>query len=224
MDGIGIIYKPSGITSHDVVDRARRILKFKKVGHAGTLDPLATGVLILLVGKATKFFDRFVACDKAYLSTMLLGKKTLSADIQGEVLQEKDSSFVSKEEIQEIFKTFLGEQKQLPPMVSAVFHQGKRLYEWARKGVEIPRTPRSIRIDRLDVVNFDLPSIQFFLACSKGTYVRQIVDDIGDRLGCGACVTQIERTQVGPFTLKEAVSLDHFNESCLYDLSIIQKL
>ncbi len=224
MDGIGVVYKPSGITSHDVVDRVRRILKFKKVGHAGTLDPLATGVLIILVGKATKLFDQFVACDKAYTSTMLLGKKTTSADIQGDLVFEKEASCVTEEKIKEIFQTFLGETQQMPPMVSAVFHQGKRLYELARRGVVVQRQPRLIRIDALKVLSFLSPYVKFHLACSKGTYVRQIVDDIGDRLGCGACVTQIERTQVGPFSLKEAVMLEDFNESCLHDISIIKSI
>lgn len=224
MDGVGVIYKPSGMTSHDVVDCVRRILKFKKVGHAGTLDPLATGILIILVGKATKLFDRFVACDKAYMSTMLLGRKTVSADIQGALIAEKDASHVSVDQIRKAFQSFLGEKDQYPPMVSAVFHQGKRLYELARRGVAVERKPRRIRVDILEGIDFSLPYVKFHLACSKGTYVRQIVDDVGDLLGCGACVTQIERTQVGPFSLKEAVMLEDFNESCLHDTSIIKSI
>ncbi len=222
MDGIGIVYKPDGITSHDVVARVRRILKFKKVGHAGTLDPLATGLLIILVGSSTRLFDKFVGFDKAYTATMLLGVKTVSADIQGKVLAEAPCADITRERVEEVFKRFLGVIQQVPPMVSAVKYKGERLYKLARKGINVERPSREVRVDALDILEFAHPYVKFHLACSKGTYVRQIAEDAGDALGCGACITQIERTKVGPFLLSDAVSLEEFNEGCLRDQSALK--
>jgi tRNA pseudouridine55 synthase len=216
-EGIAIIDKPSGMTSHDVVARVRRILKFKRVGHAGTLDPLATGVLVILVGRSTKLFDKFVAYDKSYSATMQLGLKTDSADINGEVLSVRPFEQVSREMIEEAFKTFTGSIEQIPPMVSAVKHNGERLYRLARKGVAVERAPRRVRIDRLDLLDFKSPFAEFMLECSKGTYVRQVAEDVGELLGCGACITQIRRLGVGPFSIDQAVKLEDFHAGFLRD-------
>jgi tRNA pseudouridine55 synthase len=213
MDGIIVVDKPTGMTSHDVVAIIRRKIRMKRVGHAGTLDPLATGVLVILVGKSTRLFDRFVGFDKAYTATMKLGVKTLSADIQGEVLLERPFEMVSRDMVKASFSKFTGLIQQVPPMVSAVKHQGERLYKLARKGISVERPAREVRVDALDLLEFDPPLVKLRLACSKGTYVRQVAEDVGEDLGCGACITEIRRTQVGPFTINEAVRLDDANET-----------
>jgi tRNA pseudouridine55 synthase len=214
-EGIILVNKPNGLTSHDVVARIRRKFGIKKVGHAGTLDPLATGVLVILVGKSTKLSDRFMGLDKAYRSTMLLGTKTNSADTEGAILQEKPFQHISREQVENVFKEFTGEIKQLPPMFSAIKFKGKKLYELARKGVTVEREARDVNIGLLKVIRFELPYVEFYMECSKGTYVRQLADDVGDKLGCGACITQIERTKVGSFHIDQSVNIEDVNESHL---------
>ncbi|MBI4309287.1 MAG: tRNA pseudouridine(55) synthase TruB [Candidatus Omnitrophica bacterium] len=213
--GILIINKPAGITSHDVVGFVRRKFNMRRVGHAGTLDPMATGVLVILLGKSTKLFDKFVAFDKAYRATLRLGLKTTTADIMGNVLEEKPYAGIDLVQVEETFKRFTGEIEQMPPMVSAVKHQGERLYKLARQGKEVARTARKVRIDELKLLKFGLPDVEFFMSCSKGTYVRQLAQDVGDVLGCGACICQIERTKVGPFDIAQAVTLERLNEGCI---------
>lgn len=213
MEGIIVVNKPDGITSHDVVERVRRKLGMKKVGHAGTLDPLATGVLIMLLGRSTKLFNKFVDFDKAYRATFILGLTTDSADINGKILGRDESSHITKKHIEDAFYTFLGETLQVPPMVSAVKYRGKKLYEFARKGIVVDRQPRTIRITRLDLEEFNPPEVKFYLECSKGTYVRQLAEDIGKKLGCGACISKIQRTKVGLFSIDQAVSIEELNES-----------
>ena len=215
MEGILIVNKPDGVTSHDVVSMVRRKFKIRRVGHAGTLDPMATGVLIILVGKATKLFNKFVKLDKAYRATLILGTATNSADTQGQVLAQKPYAHITPQEIENIFQRFLGETDQVPPMVSAVKVKGKKLYELARKGIEVERPPRKIVINAIRVEEIAPPQVKFYLECSKGTYVRQLAEDIGKALGCGACISQIERTKVGPFALDQAVELEEVNESHL---------
>lgn len=211
-EGIVIINKREGMTSHDVVSQIRRRFNMKRVGHAGTLDPMATGVLVVLLGKATKLSDRFMGFDKAYRATLRLGLKTVSADITGEILERKSFEGIAQEQLKSAFGQFTGEIEQLPPMVSAVKHKGERLYKLARKGMTVERTARKVRIDALNLLNFNLPDVEFFMSCSKGTYVRQLAEDVGDVLGCGACICQIERTKVGPYDIKEAVTLEELNE------------
>jgi len=213
MEGILIVDKPSGMTSHDVVSFIRRRFKMRRVGHAGTLDPLATGVLIMLIGPSTKLFSKFEPFDKTYLATLLLGTKTDSSDIQGKVIEEKPYTDITEEQFKEVMKGFVGEIQQVPPMVSAVKINGKKLYELAREGKEVPRPARNVRIDELKLVEFASPYVKIYLECSKGTYVRQLAHDIGDRLGCGACITQIRRAAVGPFTLERSVQLEEVDES-----------
>jgi tRNA pseudouridine55 synthase len=212
LKGIVILDKPSGMTSHDVVARVRRIFKMKRVGHSGTLDPLATGVLVILLGKSTKLFEKFEAFDKAYKATMIFGQKTTTADIQGKIIQESPFEHLTKEQIKNSLKVFVGNIEQIPPMVSAVKINGKRLYELARKGIEVKREPRKIRIDKLELMDFDMPKVKFYLECSKGTYVRKLAEDIAEKLGTVACISQIQRTKVGPFTIDQAVDLQDLNE------------
>ncbi|MBP9854090.1 MAG: tRNA pseudouridine(55) synthase TruB [Candidatus Omnitrophica bacterium] len=212
-EGILIINKSQGITSHDVVYRIRRKLKIKKVGHAGTLDPLATGVLVVLLGKATKLSNQFVSFDKSYRATLLLGTVTDSADIDGKVTAQNPYEYLTQEKIKETIIKFQGEFDQIPPMVSAVKHNGKKLYQLARKGIVVERSARRVRIDRIVVENIELPYVKIYVECSKGMYVRQLAADIGEVLGCGACISQLQRTTVGKFKLEESVLLENLDES-----------
>ncbi len=212
-DGIIVVDKPSGMTSHDVVAIVRRKFKMRRVGHAGTLDPLATGVLVVLLGQSTKLFNKFVAFDKAYNATLKLGTATSTADIEGKVLREKTFVGITQGQVEEVFGRFVGELKQKPPMVSAVKVNGQRLYKLARSGIEVEREARDVRVDLLRLEEFALPFVRFYLECSKGTYVRKLAEDIGEILGCGACISQIQRTKVGPFSIAEAFPLEELNES-----------
>jgi tRNA pseudouridine55 synthase len=212
-DGILVINKPKGVTSHDVVDFVRKKLKIRQVGHSGTLDPIATGVLVILIGKCTKLFNQFMGLDKEYSATLTLGARTTSGDIQGEVIEKKDFSHVTEENVNKTMATFIGENMQVPPMVSALKHKGKRLYDLARKGKEVERAPRKIIIKELNLSKFSLPDIQFKVRCSKGTYVRQLAEDIAGKLDCVGFVSQIERLSIGSFNIKDSLSLSQVDES-----------
>jgi tRNA pseudouridine55 synthase len=207
-DGVLLVDKPAGPTSHDVVDRVRRQFGFKKVGHCGTLDPAATGLLILVLERATKLQDRLMSDDKTYEGTMLLGVSTDSQDADGQVIAEKPVPPLTGEDIERVFAKFRGDIQQVPPMVSAVKHQGTPLYKLARKGKTVEREPRLIHIYNLAVLALELPRIQFRVACTKGTYVRTLCSDIGDALGCGAHLFELRRTRSGKFDAKDAHSLD----------------
>ena len=211
--GIVLVNKPAGITSHDVVGFVRRTFKMRRVGHAGTLDPMATGVLVILLGNSTKLFDKFVAFDKTYRATLRLGIKTATADIMGQVLLERPYEGIDEDAVKKVFLQFTGDIEQKPPMVSAVKHQGERLYKIARQGLEVERTARKVRIDELRILKCQPPDVEFLMICSKGTYVRQLAEDVGEVLGCGACISQIERTKVGPFDIKDTTNLENLNES-----------
>ncbi len=212
LEGIVIVNKPKGITSHDVVDRVRAKFKMRRVGHAGTLDPLATGVLVILLGRATKQFSDFEACDKAYEATLILGTKTNTADIQGKVIENKPYDHITKDMFLEVLKTFEGEIEQQPPMFSAVKVKGKRLYQLARRGIAVERPTRTVSIQKLQLLHFSPPEVKFSVQCSKGMYVRQLAEDIGEKLGSSACITQIERSKVGPYDIACAVSLEELQE------------
>ena len=206
-DGVLLIDKPAGMTSHDVVDRVRRHFGFKKVGHCGTLDPAATGLLILVLERATKLQDRLMSDDKAYEGTMILGVSTDSQDADGEIIAEKPVPPLTAEDIEEVLAKFRGDIQQIPPMVSAVKHQGTPLYKLARKGKTVEREPRLIHIYDLRVLGLELPRITFRVACTKGTYVRTICSDLGDLLGCGAHLHELRRTRSGKFDVNEAHQL-----------------
>jgi tRNA pseudouridine55 synthase len=207
-DGVLLVDKPAGMTSHDVVDRVRRQFGFKKVGHCGTLDPAATGLLILVVERATKLQDRLMSVDKTYEGTMLLGISTDSQDVDGEVIAEKPVPPLTENDIEEALAKFRGDIQQVPPMVSAVKHQGTPLYKLARKGKTVEREPRLVHIYDLRVLAVELPRIRFRVACTKGTYVRTLCSDIGDLLGCGAHLYELRRTQSGNFQVNDAHSLE----------------
>jgi len=214
-EGIILVNKPVGITSHDVVDVVRKRLGIRKVGHAGTLDPLAQGLLIILVGKCTKLFDKFSCFDKEYTGIMKLGEVTATGDAQGEVTKKCDYSNIDQVKIKQTFDLFQGDIEQIPPMVSALRIKGKRLYDLARRGIVVEREPRKITITDLEILNINLPFVEFQLKCSKGTYIRKLAEDIGEKLGCGGHMTKIVRLGIGPFALDGAVILDDINESHL---------
>jgi tRNA pseudouridine55 synthase len=207
-DGVLVIDKPAGPTSHDVVDRVRRRFRFKKVGHGGTLDPQATGVLILLIGKGTKLSDRFIGSDKTYAGTLRLGIATHSHDAQGEVIAERDWSGVTRAQLDVEMQRLTGDRLQVPPMVSAVKVGGVPLYKRARKGQTVKRDPRLIHVYAFDMQTFDPPRATFILRCTKGTYVRSLCHEIGEVLGCGAHLEQLRRTQSGEIRIADALPLD----------------
>lgn len=208
IDGILIVNKPSGITSHDVVAFVRRKLGIKKVGHAGTLDPIATGVLVVLIGRCTRMFDSFLRMDKEYVATLTLGVKTASGDSQGEVLAEADYRHISREMVEAAFCRYSGEIMQVPPMYSAVKHKGKRLYKLALKGQQVERTPRKVTIRELRMLSFEPPHVRFYLRCSRGTYVRQLAEDVAADLRCVGHISQLERQSIGPFHIRESLRME----------------
>ncbi|MBP7088275.1 MAG: tRNA pseudouridine(55) synthase TruB [Candidatus Omnitrophica bacterium] len=218
-EGIILVKKPKGITSHDVVDSVRKRFQIKKVGHAGTLDPLAEGLLIILVGRYTKFFPRFVNFDKEYFGVLKLGEATTTGDSQGKIIKQSHYDNIDGEKIKEAFSFFKGEIEQIPPMVSALRIKGERLYNLARRGIVIDRKPRYIKIYDLEISNIKLPLVEFFVRCSKGTYIRKLAEDIGERLGCGAHMVKILRLSVGPFRLDDAVEIDKIDESNLQKIA-----
>jgi len=206
MNGVLIINKPSGWTSHDVVAKVRGILHEKQIGHLGTLDPLATGVLPLAEGAATRLIE-FASYPKEYVAVCLLGKSTDSYDITGKVLDEKPVENLSEERTREEVLRLGKLTEQVPPMVSAIKKEGRKLYDLARQGLTVERKPRSILIERIEVLRMDLPRVTFRVLCSAGTYVRSLCQTLGEVLGTGACMEKLERTQVGPFHLDQSHSL-----------------
>lgn len=208
LDGILLVDKPSDWTSHDVCAFVRRRFKIKKVGHAGTLDPMATGLLVLLLGQATKKSAELSGRDKSYAGTMALGVKTDSHDTTGKILAEADAQAVTLEAVKEQALKFTGDILQMPPMVSALKHQGKRLYEFARKGVEVPRESRPVTVHAFEVEKKEGETVTFSCRVSKGTYVRTLVHDLGETLGCYAALKSLQRTQSGEFKLEDAVTVE----------------
>lgn len=212
MNGVLVIDKEAGPTSHDVVSAVRKLLKEKKVGHTGTLDPAATGVLPLVLGRATKVARYLTGDDKVYEATIRLGINTSTLDREGEVVRERTVS-CSAEEAREAALSFQGEIEQLPPMYSAKKVDGKRLYELARKGVEVEREPKRVTIHEVEVLSCELPDLRIKVRCSAGTYLRVLAEDIGEKLGCGGYLLQLRRTEAGTFTLHDAITLDELADN-----------
>ena len=211
INGIVIINKEKGYTSHDVCAKVRGILRQKKVGHTGTLDPDATGVLPVCLGNATKLCDVLTDKTKEYIATILLGTVTDTLDIGGVVLSQ-NPVLVSEEEVRETVLSFLGKSMQIPPMYSALKQNGKKLYELARAGIEVERQPRPIEIFEIEILDINLPRVEIRILCSKGTYIRSLCDDIGKKLGCGACMTELVRLKVGAFDIAHAWTLAQIQE------------
>ena len=216
MNGIIIINKPKGCTSHDIVSKVKKITH-EKIGHTGTLDPLATGVLPLLVGKGTLCSKYLINHDKEYIATIKLGIKTTTADKEGEIIQTKNVQDFKIEYIEKILKEFLGKQNQIPPIYSAIKVNGKKLYEYARKNQKVEIKPRKINIYEIDLLEYNNieNEVKFKVQCSKGTYIRSLCEDIAEKLGTIGFMTELQRTQVGEFNIKQAVSIDKINEDII---------
>jgi tRNA pseudouridine55 synthase len=208
MNGFLVIDKPQGLTSHDVVARARRLLKEKRIGHLGTLDPLATGVLPLAVGTATRLVEFLSGDDKAYVATLKLGEETDTQDAEGKVVATAPVPALSRTEIERVFSSSVGRIRQRPPMFSAVKIDGTPLYRLARKGLEVDRAEREVEIFRLEIISLELPHITFAVECSKGTYVRTLSRDLGEALGSRAHLTYLRRTRSGIFFLDDALTME----------------
>ena len=206
-DGLLLVDKPSGPTSHDVVAQIRRRFRIPKVGHGGTLDPMATGLLVILLGKGTKISDRVMGHDKTYEATLRLGIETDSQDADGQVVAEKDAAAITAEQVAAQMKARLGDQMQMPPMVSAIKIKGVPLYKLARKGETVERPPKLIHLYRFDLLDFTPPDARFVVECTKGTYVRTLAHDIGQALGVGAHLAQLRRTKIGRFDVAHAATL-----------------
>ena len=207
-EGILLIDKPAGITSHDVVDIIRHRFGLRRVGHGGTLDPAATGLLILLLGRATQQASRFLGMDKTYLATLRLGVATDTQDAQGKVVETRPVGPLTLEEIESACDRFRGEVEQKIPAYSAVRIQGKRFYELARAGQEVPQRFRRVTVKQLKVVEVRLPEVHLEITCSSGTYIRTLCADLGSALGYGGHMSRLTRTRVGPYTLEDAVKLE----------------
>ena len=212
MDGILVVNKPAGITSHDVVNFIRRRFNIKRVGHAGTLDPMATGVLVMLLGKATKLSNTFTGDDKEYIAKVFFGKSTDTQDAHGRVIEEKKLDTLDIEDIKKALDNFKGEIEQIPPMVSAIKHKGKKLYQLARSGKTVEREPRKIKISGIEILDFKFPEMGFRVKCSKGTYVRTLCEDIGKSLGVPSHMSSLIRIASGDFLLGDAKDLNNIDE------------
>lgn len=214
MDGVIVINKPWGKTSHDMVYFIRKTTGIKKVGHTGTLDPAATGVLPICIGKATKAADMLTASDKAYRAELVLGMTTDTLDAEGEVLTEQPCAYVTKQMLEDTIKKFIGEVYQIPPMFSAIKKDGKKLYELAREGKTVEREKRRVFIHNIELLSFDSErgTAEIAVDCSKGTYIRTLCEDIGMSLGCGAYTNRLVRTKSGRFSLEESYTVEQITD------------
>ncbi|MCK5861064.1 MAG: tRNA pseudouridine(55) synthase TruB [Candidatus Hydrogenedentes bacterium] len=222
MNGILLVDKPQGITSHDVVDALRKATNIRRIGHTGTLDPRATGLLILCIGQATRLSQHFSDQGKTYEGTMRLGMVTKSHDLDGEILSENPvPEDLTLEAVQAVCSTFVGDIEQIPPMVSAIKIGGKRLYKIAREGGEVERKPRSISIRCFDVTSWNSPEAAIRIECSSGAYVRTLCHDVGQKLGCGAALSQLRRTHIGNYKLENATPLDMLADAASVEKKLI---
>ncbi len=212
MNGIILVDKPQGWTSHDVVAKLRGIYQQRRIGHSGTLDPMATGVLAVFLGRGTRAVELCENDEKEYVAELLLGTVTNTQDITGEVLEQQTVN-VSQPQLEQVLETFLGPQQQIPPMYSAVKIGGKKLYELARKGQNVERKPRNIVIRELELQRFDGKTAQLRVVCSKGTYIRTLCHDIGAALGVGGCLLSLRRTRAGRFSLADCVTLEEIQQA-----------
>lgn len=224
MDGILVLDKPAGMSSAAAVDKVKRATKAKRAGHGGTLDPIATGVLAICLDEATKIAQYLLADDKGYRAELVLGRTTDTLDRTGITIEERDPSGVTREMIERVLAARMGEQDQIPPMFSAIKKDGKRLYKHARHGEVIEREPRRIRIDQLALVAIAGVRVTIDIACSKGTYVRSLVDDIGRDLGCGAYLAELRRTKSGMFSIDQAQQLTALDPTNLVSIESVLAL
>ena len=207
-----LIDKPLGWTSFKVVNKIRKTIGIKKVGHSGTLDPMATGLLIICTGKKTKELSNYLGLDKTYTGTITLGKTSPSMDKETEITETGIDENINEESIKNAVKEFVGEIEQTPPMYSAIKVKGKRLYKLARNGVEIERPVRKVRINSFLIKNIKIPDVEFEVNCSKGTYIRVLANDLGKKLGCGGILSELRRTSIGEFRIEKALKVEDFIE------------
>lgn len=210
LDGVLLLDKPEGLSSNHALQRAKRALNARKAGHTGTLDPFATGLLVCCLGRATKLAGQLLDSDKGYRATLRFGVETDSGDLTGEVTSAMDAGFsgIAPEALHDLLPEFLGDIQQIPPMHSALKRDGKPLYKYAREGITLERPPRTVTIHQLDVVSVSPTEAVIDVLCSKGTYIRTLAQDIGRRLGCGAHLSALRRTRVGPFHVDQAIELE----------------
>ena len=211
-----LINKPIDWTSFDAVRKIRNLIRIKKVGHAGTLDPLATGLLIICTGKFTKKINEYMAQEKEYTGTFTMGAITSTFDLESEPQNFKDISFLTPALINETTKDFIGEINQVPPIHSAIKIEGKRVYELARKGIEVKLEPRKITIKDFQITKIELPVISFRVVCSTGTYIRSLANDFGEKLGCGAYLSSLCRTRIGEHKLENALTIEEFEKEVMF--------
>ncbi len=224
MNGVIVVDKPKGLTSHDVVLKVKRVLGARKVGHLGTLDPIATGVLPLVVNRATKYATVLQQGVKQYVTTLKLGEETDTYDAEGRVLKRVPTDTVTAEDVERVLKGFCGRIKQVPPMFSAVKRNGVPLYKLARRGVVVEREPKEVEVYSVEVLRIDMPFVEFRVDCSRGTYLRTLCHDAGRLLGCGAHLVELKRTRSGRFTLADSVHLRSPKEVFLERLIALEDL
>jgi tRNA pseudouridine55 synthase len=210
VSGVLLLDKPAGLTSQAAVSRVKKLLRAAKAGHTGTLDPMATGLLPIALGEATKFSHVLLDADKAYRAVVRLGTTTTTGDLEGEVLRRAPVD-TDRDRIESVLARFIGEIEQIPPMYSALKYEGRPLYAYAREGTDIERAPRRVRIDSLVLIAHDGDEFTIDVSCSKGTYIRVLAEDIGGALGCGACLAGLTRTRAGGFSLDEAIALERLD-------------
>ncbi len=220
MNGILNVYKNKGMSSFDVVRKIKFLAHEKKVGHTGTLDPEATGVLPVALGKATKTIDYIMNCNKTYEVKFLLGTKTTTYDLEGEVIEKKDTSFLTVEEVKDAVISFIGEYDQVPPMYSALKQNGVRLYDLARQGIEVERQGRRVHILNIEDIKIELPYVSMKVSCSKGTYIRSLCFDIGEKLNVGATMTDLNRSETSVFRQEDSVNIEDLTEDNIQDYLI----
>ncbi len=219
MDLIINLNKPKGITSHQATTKVKKIFKAKKAGHAGTLDPAATGVLLVCLNKATRLASYFSSLDKEYKALMKLGEVTDTQDAEGTVIRKSGKIEVDETLIKNILRSFKGEILQRPPMFSALKYRGRPLYKYAKKGIDVPVEPRRVFIHDIELLNINIPFVGFRVICSKGTYVRTLCNDIGEKLGVGAHLFELERTAIGSFKINDSLSIEELNSINLSHVS-----
>ena len=220
MNGILNVFKNKGMSSFDVVRKIKFLAHEKKVGHTGTLDPAATGVLPVALGKATKTIDYIMNCNKTYEVKFLLGTKTTTYDLEGEVIEKKDTSFLTVEEVKDAVISFIGEYDQVPPMYSALKQNGVRLYDLARQGIEVERQGRRVHILNIEDIKIELPYVSMKVSCSKGTYIRSLCFDIGEKLNVGATMTDLNRSETSVFRQEDSVNIEDLTEDNIQDYLI----
>lgn len=210
-DGLMLfIDKPKDFSSARIVNVVKKVLNVKKAGHSGTLDPKATGLMIVCTGKKTKTLNEFLGSDKEYEGIMIIGGKTRSYDSETEVFDVHPVTHLAEKDIRDTASEFIGEMQQIPPMFSAVKHKGKPLYKYARKGKDLERSPRNVIIREFEITSVNIPVVSFRILCSKGTYIRSLVNDFGEKLGVGAYLKELRRTRIGEFNVRNSLTLDQF--------------